>query len=125
MEKMNEELSENLKKYYSILGKYRNGDFGEAHISLYEILVLANDIDLSKYSKIYFLDKPVDRTKKIHDITDIALFLPGGIGTIEELDYLITHNTGFIKLMFSELKKKRFPSDNMVLSLNKGGSYEN
>lgn len=95
MEKMNEELSENLKKYYSILGKYRNGDFGEAHISLYEILVLANDIDL------------LNRLTK------------------EELDYLITHNTGFIKLMFSELKKKRFPSDNMVLSLNKGGSYEN
>ena len=47
--------------------------------------IYKDDTDISKYSEIYFLEKPVDRTKKIHDLVDIALFLPGGIGTIEEL----------------------------------------
>ncbi len=47
--------------------------------------IYKEDIDEFRYSKIYFLDEPVDRTKKIHDISDIALFLPGGIGTMEEL----------------------------------------
>ena len=58
-------------------------------MTLYEILVKANDMTL------------LERLTK------------------EEIDYLIEHNSGFVRLMFSDLKKKRFPEDNMTLSLNK------
>ena len=47
--------------------------------------IYKDETDESKYSEIYFLEKPIDRTKMIHDLSDIALFLPGGIGTMEEL----------------------------------------
>ena len=94
MEKTNMELSENVKQYYSILKRYRNGEFGEDYLTLYEILVLANDIDL------------LDRLN------------------IEELDYLINHNTGFVKLMFIELRKNRFKEKSMILSLDKGEKHE-
>ncbi len=88
MEDMNEELSENVKQYYSILRRYRHGEFGEDYLTLYEILVKANDETL------------LERLTK------------------EEVDYLIEHSSGFVRLMFSDLKEKRF-GDNMTLSLNK------
>ena len=95
MEKTDTELTDNLKQYYNILKSYRNGAFGEEHLSLYEILVLAEEKDLlNKLTK-------------------------------EEIEYLINHNTGFVKLMFIELKKKRFSENSRALSLNRGGKYEN
>ncbi len=42
-------------------------------------------IDTSNYTKVYFEKSPLARTKKIHELADIALFLPGGFGTLEEL----------------------------------------
>lgn len=78
----------NILKYNNIMQRYRNEEFGEDFLTLYEILEKAGSPDL------------LDTFNK------------------EELDYLINHSTGFTKMMFSEIKKKRF-NDNMTLSLNK------
>ncbi len=78
MNKMNiEEKDENLKKYYSIIERYHNGDFGDDYLTLKEILRAANEEDL--------LDKM----------------------SIEEIDYLINHSSGMMKWMFSNLKQKK------------------
>lgn len=41
--------------------------------------------DLSRVDEVYFTDNTFDRCKKIYDLMDVVLFLPGGTGSLEEL----------------------------------------
>ncbi len=47
--------------------------------------IYKDETDENRYKEIYFEQSPIDRTKKIYEKADVALFIPGGIGTLAEL----------------------------------------
>lgn len=71
------ELSANLKKYYNIMYRYYSGEFGSKHLTIGEILELAGEENLFK------------------EMNNM------------EIEYLIVHHTGFLKLMFIEIQKRK------------------
>ncbi len=73
----NIELSVNLKKYYSIMNRYYNGEFGNEHLTMKEILKNAGEENLFKEMNT------------------------------REIEYLINHSSGFIKLMFLDIQKRK------------------
>ncbi len=71
------ELSPNLKKYYSIMNRYYKGEFGDKHLTIKEILVNANEENLFKEM------------------------------SNSEIEYLINNSSGFMKLMFLDIQKRK------------------
>ena len=67
----------NIEKYNEIMARYENGEFGNSHLSLKQILVRANEENLLEQM------------------------------SLEEIDYLIEYNSGLTRLMFLEIKKQR------------------
>ena len=72
-----ENLNSNIEKYNNIIQRYRNGEFGEKHLTLQEILIAANEPNL------------------LNEMTS------------SEIQYLCDHSSGMLKLMFSLLQKKK------------------
>lgn len=70
-------LSLNLEKYYNIITRYQNGEFGSSELSLAEILDAAGERDLLNQM------------------------------SISEIEYLIDNCSGITKMMFLELKKTK------------------
>lgn len=70
-------LTLNLEGYYKIITRYRNGEFGDEHLSLAEILDAAGEKDLLKRM------------------------------SISEIQYLIDNSSGITKMMFLEVKKQK------------------
>lgn len=66
-----------IDEYNQILERYRAGEFGYEHLTLYEILQICN------------------RAELFDEISD------------SDLEYLISISTGFERQMFCELKRKR------------------
>lgn len=66
-----------LEKYYDIMSKYRNGEFGEQHLTLNDILLKANEGSL------------------INDMT------------LSEIEYLIRNSSGMTKQMFTLIKAQK------------------
>ncbi len=77
LEKNKEELSVNILKYNEIMRRYRNGEFGDNHLTLREILNAAGETDL------------LDRM------------------TLSDLEYLTLNSSGFLKLLFINLQKEK------------------
>lgn len=77
-------LSPNLKKYYELMIKYKNGQFGDKHLSLAEILCSAGETDLLEQM------------------------------SISEIQYLIDNSFGIIKMVFLELKKQKTDSEDYI-----------
>ena len=72
-----EKLNLVVRKYNEIMQRYRNGEFGDDYLTLREILKAANEEN--------FLDNL----------------------SISETQYFINQASGFLKLMFLELMKKK------------------
>ena len=70
-------MSKHLEKYYEIMDRYRNGDFGNQHLTLFDILTAADAPDL--------IDKM----------------------TSEDLQILINNSTGLTKLMYQNFLERR------------------
>ena len=70
-------MSEYLQKYNDIMKKYRYGEFGDKHLTMYEILYRAEEPNL--------FDKM----------------------SLDDLQYLIENTSGIYKQMFSYLKSKK------------------
>ena len=68
--------------------------------------IYKDETDINKYKEIYFEKTPVDRTKKIYNLTDIALFIPGGVGTLAELFTFI-------------MQKDELKDDKLIIIYNK------
>ena len=82
-------LSINLEKYYDVITRYRNGDFGTEHLSLAEILEAAGEKELMSQM------------------------------SIEEIRYLIDTSSGITRMMFIELKKQKTNSEGPRLVMSK------
>ena len=57
-----EGITENIKKYKTIMAQYRNGEFGSEHLSLHEILCRANEKDLINQMSLYELQYLLDNS---------------------------------------------------------------
>ncbi len=86
---MEEKISDNIKKYYNIIQRYRNGEFGKEHLTLHEILTIANEQNL------------------LNDMT------------ITEVQYLCEHSSGMLKLMFLSLQKQKLTQLSDLSEVNK------
>lgn len=71
-------MTELIKQYYHIMNLYKNGEFGDKHITMNEILTKAGQPDL------------LDRMN------------------LDELQYLRDNSEGITKLLFSELISKKY-----------------
>lgn len=69
-------LGSNLKKYYKIITRYRNGEFGDENLSFAEILNAAGEMNLLNQMNA------------------------------DEIQYLVKNSFGITKMMFLEIKKK-------------------
>lgn len=74
-------LSSNLNKFNNIITRYRNGEFGEKHLSLAEILEASGEKDLVNQM------------------------------SVSEIQYLIDNSSGITKMMFLEAKKQKTNSE--------------
>lgn len=84
-----------LETFYEIMNRYKNGDFGDTNLTMYEILEKANEADL------------LERM------------------SISEIDYLNEKAYGITKLMFNCYKMKKQKSLNRMVALeNELESYE-
>ena len=70
-------MTELIKKYYSIMARYRKGEFGNNHLTVYDILEKAGELDL------------FDKMSQ------------------SEIQFLIDKSSGITKLMFIEIKKSK------------------
>ncbi len=75
--KQSEENMNNIEKYNEIMARYEKGEFGNNHLALKQILILANEENLLEQM------------------------------SLKEIDYLIEHKNGLTKLMFLEIKKQK------------------
>ena len=72
----------------------------------------ANNLTLEEQEKTKIYKQTMDRTKEIYNISDILLFLPGGLGTLAEL--------------FGMIEEKRTNNDNKkIIIYNYNNYYDN
>ncbi len=71
-------LTKNVERYNAIMAQYRNGEFGDEPLTLYEILLFANEEDLINQMSLY------------------------------ELQYLVDNSSGTTKMLFIEEINNRF-----------------
>ena len=54
--------------------------------------IYKDDTNEDDYDELYYQKRPIDRTKKIYDISDVILFIPGGFGTLSEFFSFVIEN---------------------------------
>ena len=91
----NKELSINILKYNDIMARYRNGEFGNNHLTLREILNMAGEPDLLNNM------------------------------TIDELEYLALQSSGMLKSLFSKLQKEKLERQDNIEILSRSLTKNN
>ena len=95
LEKNKEELSVNILKYNEIMKRYRNGEFGDNHLTLREILNASGETDLLNNM------------------------------TAEELEYLALQSSGMLRLFFTKLQKERLTKKDNAETLSRSLTKNN
>lgn len=78
---MSKNISVNIEIYNNIITRYKNGEFGDKPLSLFEILKKSNEENL------------------INEMN------------ISEIQYLIDNSSGLLKMLFLEAKKKKMEAE--------------
>lgn len=97
--------------YYSIMGIcYKIFKEGKKNIYAYTVEKYKSDFDKIEAAEEILLDTTFERSKKIYEVSDLLLIMPGGIGTLSEL--------------FSMLEESRsIPEFKPVIIFNYEGFY--